>query len=275
MHYIGKLRKMQTQLDSPVKYRLMLTEQAIDMNLLLGKFILIEFTGTIQCIHCDRKIKKSFNQGYCYVCFKALAECDQCIMRPELCHFDQGTCRDEPWALAHCMQPHYVYLANSSGLKVGITRQTQIPTRWIDQGAVQAVAIAKVKNRLHSGLIEVILKKYVSDRTNWRQMLKGSPSTIDMATQGRDLCAQLMDEITEDQSLQSSALELQDVNQITGIDYPVIEYPKTIRSYNLDKVATINAVLLGIKGQYLLFDGGVINLRKIWRYEISLSVGND
>lgn len=140
----GPLQKMRTRLSGLVSYELQLAEQSIALNPLMGKSFKLTYTGQIFCVHCNRPIKKSFNQGYCYPCFTSLAQCDMCIMKPETCHYEAGTCREPDWAQKFCFQPHIVYLANSSGIKVGITRQTQLPTRWIDQGAVQALPIFKV-----------------------------------------------------------------------------------------------------------------------------------
>jgi hypothetical protein len=151
----GLLNKMYARLESTVQYELPLSDQRIALNPLLGKVIKLTFTGNIRCVHCNRTIKKSFNQGYCYPCFISLAQCDMCIMKPETCHYEAGTCREPSWGEEFCFKPHIVYLANSSGIKVGITRQTQIPTRWIDQGAVQALPIFKVQSRYMAGLIEI------------------------------------------------------------------------------------------------------------------------
>jgi len=174
------IRKMRVEHTDPIRYRLPLGDSLYPIDRHIGNSLSMTFTGNIYCTACGRKTNKSFSQGYCFPCFRRLAECDMCIMRPQTCHYHKGTCRDTEWADSHCMQAHYVYLANSSGLKVGITRHTQLPTRWIDQGAGQAIAIFKVKNRLHSGLIESALKKHVSDRTDWRKMLKGEPRSIDL-----------------------------------------------------------------------------------------------
>ncbi|HPY40033.1 MAG TPA: DUF2797 domain-containing protein, partial [Thiolinea sp.] len=169
---IGILRKMHTKLAEPVEYQLVLNQTEIALAPLLGKALSLSHTGNIYCIHCGRHTKKSFNQGYCYTCFMKLAQCDTCIIKPELCHYAAGTCREPQWGEQHCMQPHFVYLANSSALKIGITRQGQIPTRWIDQGAVAALPILKVQSRYLSGLMEVAFKDHVADKTNWQQMLK-------------------------------------------------------------------------------------------------------
>ena len=173
MKYTGNIQKMQTQLNDTVQYHLPIGEQRVDMNALIGKQIQLQHSTEINCVACGRSIKKSFNQGFCYPCFQSLAQCDSCIIKPEKCHYHEGTCREPEWGEQHCLKDHYVYLANSSGLKVGITRGTQIPTRWMDQGATQALPIFKVQNRLTSGQVEVIFKNHVADKTSWQKMLKG------------------------------------------------------------------------------------------------------
>ena len=149
----GILRKMKSRLEQPVSYKIPLGDNEVPLNPLIAKKIKLEYSGNIFCVNCGRKSNKSFNQGYCYPCFQKLAQCDSCIIHPEKCHFDQGTCREPVWGEKYCMQDHIVYLANSSGLKIGITRATQIPTRWIDQGATQALAIIRVRTRLQSGRV--------------------------------------------------------------------------------------------------------------------------
>ena len=130
----GRLRKMPAEAGNPVAYSIAVGDTRIPLNDLIGRPLRLDFDGVIRCIHCDRKTNKSFNQGFCYPCFRKLAACDSCIMSPEKCHYHLGTCREPEWGEAHCMVEHVVYLANSSGLKVGITRASQVPTRWIDQG---------------------------------------------------------------------------------------------------------------------------------------------
>ena len=166
MQHQGNLRKMVVTHESPVKYELVVGSEKVLMNDYLGKSVLLKHTGEIHCVACGRKTSKSFSQGYCYPCMRSLARCDSCIIKPEQCHYDEGTCREPDWAEENCMQPHFVYLANSSGPKVGITRGSQIPTRWIDQGAVAALPILKVSKRLIAGLTEVAIKQNVSDRTD-------------------------------------------------------------------------------------------------------------
>lgn len=268
----GHLRKMHTRLDSPVSYQLPLGEQLVDLNNYLGHSITLDFTGDINCLHCGRKTKKSFSQGFCYPCFTRLPQCDSCIVKPEKCHYHEGTCRDPAWGERHCFQPHVVYLANSSGIKVGITRGEQVPTRWMDQGAIQALPVLEVDTRLHSGLIEQIIAAHVSDKTNWRTMLKGQIAPVDLPKE-RDrllsLCALQLDAL-RDQYGQSAIRRLD--AEVVDIEYPVLEYPTKIATHNFDKNPQVSGVLMGIKGQYLILDTGVINIRKFAAYKVQLSL---
>jgi Protein of unknown function (DUF2797) len=268
----GHLRKMRATLDKPVQYELLLSDQAIPLNPLIGKPIKLDYTGKISCVHCGRATKKSFNQGYCYPCFISLAQCDMCIMKPETCHYAAGTCREPAWGETFCMQSHYVYLANSSGIKVGITRQNQIPTRWIDQGAVQALPIFKAQSRHISGLIEVAIAKHISDKTSWQKMLKNNVEEIDLATKRDELmvtCKTGLDSIT--QCFGAQAFEFLPDGEAIALHFPVNRYPDKVKSFNLDTNPEVSGVLEGIKGQYLLLDTGVINLRKYSGYELEFS----
>ncbi len=272
----GPLRKMYARLDDdtskPVQYELPVGDQLVALNSLLGKPIKLIYTGKIFCVHCKRLTKKSFNQGYCYPCFTSLAQCDMCIMKPETCHYAAGTCREPSWGEEFCFQPHVVYLANSSGIKVGITRQTQIPTRWIDQGAVQALPIFKVQSRYISGLVEIAIAKHVSDKTSWQQMLKSKADPVDLVAKRGELvavCKAELDEIL--QRFGQQALEFLVDEPVVDIYFPVDSYPVKVRSFNLDKDAEVSGVLHGIKGQYLLLDTGVINIRKFAGYEVEFS----
>jgi hypothetical protein len=272
MSVTGDLRKMHTELAEPVVYQLPVGEERIAMNDLIGKTVTLAYSGEIHCIACGRKTNKSFNQGYCFPCLRSLAECDTCIVKPELCHFHEGTCRDEQWAISHCMQDHIVYLANSSGLKVGITRQTQVPTRWMDQGATQALPIYRAKNRYMSGLMEVVLKNHVADKTDWRKMLKGVSQPVDLEQRRDALLAECTQEISQLKSThgEDAFTPITDASVI-NIHYPVNEYPVKVTSQNFDKNPNVTGQLLGIKGQYLIFDTGVINIRKFAGYGVSVS----
>jgi hypothetical protein len=273
----GHIEKMRVKLDrdpsSPAQYELPVGDQLVALNPLLGKSIKLTYTGKIACIHCNKAIKKSFNQGYCYPCFISLAQCDMCIMKPETCHYEAGTCREPTWGDEFCFKPHIVYLANSSGIKVGITRQTQIPTRWIDQGAVQALPIFKVQSRYISGLIEIVIAKHVSDKTSWQQMLKSKAEPVDLVTKRDELVAMCSAELSEiTQRFGSQAVEFLVDEAVVDIHFPVDSYPVKVKSFNLDKNPEVSGVLHGIKGQYLLLDIGVINIRKYTGYEIEFSV---
>lgn len=270
---VGDVRKMQVEQGEPVLYTLPVGGESIAMNPLLGKTIGIRHTGNIHCVACGRKTTKSFNQGHCFACFRNLASCDGCIVRPERCHYHLGTCREPGWGEANCKRPHVVYLANSSGVKVGITRESQVPTRWIDQGAAQALPIARVASRRLSGLMEVAFKEHVSDRTDWRRMLKGEPESVDLNASRDALFAQC------DERLSSLTDEHDNVEPelITDAEslvfrYPVLEYPVEVTAINLDKNPQTEGTLLGIKGQYLILDTGVLNVRKYGGYEVALSI---
>lgn len=267
----GTLRKMSTRLSQPVEYQLRLGEEEIPLNPLLEKKISLQYSGLINCVNCGRKTNKSFNSGYCYPCFQKLAECDSCIIHPEKCHFDQGTCRDPAWGERFCLQDHIVYLANSSGLKVGITRGTQVPTRWIDQGATQALAIIRVRTRLQSGEVEVMFKQFVADKTNWRDMLKGEATPLDMHAEAKRLIGKCQADLKElEDKFGFFAISVLNGVDVVSIDYPVVSYPEKVTSLNFDKTPVVEGTLLGIKGQYLILDSGVINMRRFAGYEVAL-----
>lgn len=267
----GAAQKMPVQLAEPAQYQLRLGDQSLDANALLGKSLQLEFLGSINCTHCNRATKKSFGQGYCWPCFGKLAQCDSCIMSPEKCHYDAGTCREPEWADQYCMTDHIVYLANSSGIKVGITRANQMPTRWLDQGATQALPIFRVSTRQQSGLLEDALRAHVSDRTSWQAMLKGDAEPVDLI-QVRDrlydLCEAQINTLHERFGLQ--AIQALDTAEELQMSYPVLQYPAKVKSFNLDKAPIAEGTLQGIKGQYLIFDTGVINIRKYTAYQLAV-----
>ncbi len=267
----GQLRKMGSELDAPVRYVLPLGDTRVPLNPLLGQELHLRFLGEISCIHCGRSTRKSFSQGYCYPCFRDLAQCDSCIVKPEQCHYFEGTCREPEWGEANCMRSHFVYLANSSGLKVGITRGSQVPTRWIDQGATQALPIFRVDTRQQSGFVEVLFKGHVADRTDWRAMLKGPAEPLDLAARRDRLmeeCAGGIEALQQRFGLQAIQ-PLPDV-QVQSIDYPVIDYPRKVSALSFDKTPDIRGRLLGIKGQYLILDCGVLNVRKFGAYHVAI-----
>ena len=266
----GTLSKLKSSLVKPIEYQLPVGDQLLDLNPLIGQKFTLVHTGNIYCSNCNKKTKKSYSQGHCFVCMRKLASCDMCMMKPETCHHDQGTCREPQWGTKNCMIPHTVYLANTSGLKVGITRQ--VPTRWVDQGATQALPIFKVQTRQQSGLVEIALAEFINDKTNWRNMLKGNNEAIDLKAKAADLIPQIQNKLDELAEIYgATAIEKLD-EDIVNLTFPVSEFPSKISSFNFDKNPEVSGILKGIKGQYLIFDTGVINIRKFNSYEVEVSV---
>jgi len=268
----GSLSKMAVSLQAPVvQYSFRLDDTQVPVNPLIGQRLRLEYLGAIHCSHCGKRTKTSFSQGYCYPCMTRLAQCDVCIMAPEKCHYNAGTCREPSWGEQFCMTDHVVYLANSSGIKVGITRATQLPTRWLDQGASQALPIMRVATRQQSGLVEDVLRSQVPDRTNWRALLKGDAEVLDLPAireQIFEACADGLRELQGRFGLQ--AIQPLPDADVVQMNYPVEAYPKKIVSFNLDKDPVAEGTLLGIKGQYLIFDTGVINIRKYTAYQLAV-----
>jgi hypothetical protein len=261
MQISGLLYGLNHKYEEPLQYSISIGEEEHKLNDYLGHQVQISFEGNIQCIHCGRKMKKSFGTGACYPCFSNLAQHDLCIMKPHECHFENGTCRDEEFAHTHCMIPHYVYLAVSSDIKVGLTRKNNERKRWGDQGAIQAVPIAELPTRKLAGELEVAIAAHISDKTNWRKMLKGEVPDVDLE--------QMRKEIIEliPESFQEYVLSEEELINFT---YPILEQIDKIKSYNLDKNPILTDRLIGIKGQYFIFENGVINMRKYAGYQISI-----
>lgn len=256
------ITKMPTKLESHggITYRL---SADIIANDYLGKELIMEATQKIFCKNCGKKTKKSFAQGFCFVCFSTAPQNADCILRPELCLAHLGQGRNPEWEQDHHFQPHVVYLALGSVLKVGVTRTTQMPTRWIDQGASQVVVLAELPYRQLAGEIEVFLKQYLSDKTPWQKMLKNEMLDADVLQEKerivRLLPAQYHQYISQNQ-------------EITTLNYPVLEYPTKLTSLKLDTSPVVQGTLMGIKAQYLIFDGGrVLNMRSHEGYEIILN----
>ncbi len=259
----GILLKMPAKLGEEVSYFLSLGTDDIAMNDLLGMRVAFEFLDTIYCVKCGKVTRKSFAQGFCYPCFTTAPETSECVLRPELCQAHEGISRDMKWSEQHCLQDHIVYLALSSGLKVGITRATQIPTRWIDQGAWKAIPLAKTPNRHMAGRIEVALKEHMSDKTNWRNMLTNKVDRNKDLVEEKEKASELLGNQFSEYIIPES--------QVTEIRYPVREYPEKVKSVGFDKNRHIEGELMGIKGQYLIFkDGFVLNIRKHGGYLVAM-----
>ena len=267
MEYQGNIEKMRTEFAKPIRYFLSIGENEIQMNELIGSEIKLNFEGRINCISCSIKTKSSFGQGFCYSCFQKVPEASETVMRPELSKAQFGISRDMEWSEKQDLINHVVYLAASGGLKVGVTRHHQVPTRWIDQGASSAIKLAETPNRHIAGVIEVFLKKYFSDKTNWREMLQNKINpNINLIEEKKNaqtfLPTELQQYVSED-------------SLVTDLNYPVEEFPQKINSLNFDKHPKIEGKLMGIKGQYLLLDKNrVLNIRRHNGYYIKLNVNS-
>ncbi len=259
----GNLVKMKGIQGEPVQYFLELGGEEILMNPLIGKEIRIEYLHEINCIRCGRKTPKSFGQGFCYPCFISAPEASECVLRPELCQAHLGISRDMTWSQGHCLQDHFVYLALTSDVKVGVTRASQIPTRWIDQGAWKAIQIAKTPNRYLAGLIEVELKKQLPDKTNWRLMLTNQMDwKRDLEAEKQRVLPLLPPEL---------APYAYPENDVTTLQYPVAEYPSKVNSLTLDKNPVLTGIFTGIRGQYLyLSENSVFNIRNHSSYKVNI-----
>ncbi len=263
MQYEGNIQKMKTEATSPVTYELSIGAASVGMNELIGHTLELTYQGKIHCLHCGKQTKTSFSQGYCYSCFTTLPQTDSCIMHPELDRAHLGISRDLEWAQKNSLIPHYVYLAFSDKIKVGVTRHTQVPTRWIDQGASQAIKLAKTPNRHIAGTIEVALKKHFSDKTNPREMLKSVEATADLADAKQKAIALLHEE-----HKQYVAKD----NTVTQLTFPTVPLDK-VSLFTLQKEPTFKGKLIGIKGQYLLFEGGkALNIRNHGGYLVTMKI---
>ncbi|GAA3556379.1 DUF2797 domain-containing protein [Snuella lapsa] len=263
MTYQGVLTKMESEFSQPIQYYLVFENDFLNMNQLLGKNISIQFVK-YQCLNCELD-KPIYRQGFCKSCFYDVPQAADWVMRPELstAHLDKED-RDLAFEKQVQLQPHIVYLANSSNVKVGVTRKSQVPTRWIDQGAHEAIEIVEVPNRYLAGITEVALKDHVSDKTNWRKMLKNDIEDEDLVVWRERLKAYLPDEVT-DYFIEN--------NMETNLEFPVQQYPLKPKSLNIEKEQSYTGTLVGVKGQYLIFeDNTVFNIRANEGLVVAISI---
>ncbi|RIV43161.1 DUF2797 domain-containing protein [Flagellimonas pelagia] len=252
MLYEGVLRKMQTENGHPIQYFLTLGSDFLNLNQMLDRELHIDFIK-FQCLNCGED-KPIYRQGFCKSCFYETPLAGDWIMKPELstAHLDQED-RNLEYEKKMQLQPHIVYLANSSNIKVGVTRKSQVPTRWIDQGAHEAIEIVEVPNRYLAGITEVALKDHVSDKTSWQKMLTNRIEDVDLV-EWRDRLKPFIPDEVADYFIEN--------NGETHLEFPVHQYPEKVKSLNLDKTPSYKGVLKGIKGQYLIFeDSTVFNVR--------------
>lgn len=254
---------MSTAFINPVQYFLQLGNDKVAMNEMVGNKIQLQWTGRIFCTVCGKKIRKGYGEGMCWDCFSTSAENAECILRPELCEAHLGKGRNPEWEEKAHNKPHYVYLALTDAAKVGVTRGDQVPTRWIDQGANKGIIVAETPYRQMAGFIEVVLKDYFTDKTNWQKMLRNEVNEeIDLIDEKKRLISLLPEEYRKYEYA---------TNEIVELIYPVKQYPKKVSSMSFEKTKTIDMVLEGIRGQYLIFEGGnVFNVRKNSGYEVEL-----
>ena len=264
---------MHSNLSETVEYHLVLDTGKLALNPLIGKKIQIEYLGKSQCLHCSDP--RVFNQGYCFRCTQKLPQCDFCILSPDKCHFNEGTCRDEQFAQSHCFIPHLIYLSYSSHIKVGLTRKGNEKTRWIDQGALAGLPLLELENRRAAGKIEAMMKTWFSDRTSWQKMLKEERADLEALNTARSHALQQLDSLGSDrlQNLAEQGLKIITDQEPTRINYPVRLHPEKVKSIDLKKAGMVTDRLLGIKGQYLIFENVVMNLRKYQGFQVKIGAG--
>jgi hypothetical protein len=262
----GPLHKLMVEATEPVNYTLAVgaagasdDQDHVVLNPLIGTGIEIRFLDRISCSFCHARTPKSYSGGYCYPCFKRLARCDLCMVSPDRCHYHDGTCREPEWGDSFCMQEHIVYLANSSGPKVGITRGGGQIGRWLDQGACQAMPIMTASTRRGAGIAEVGLAQHLSDRTDWRRLVSGDAAPVDLVALREELKGKV-GELPEGVSWVDE--------QPSSFEYPVTGYGQRAKRLRLDKQSVVSGNLIGIKGQFLLFEHGVFNVRQHTSYHV-------
>lgn len=263
MQYNTHLLKMRTEYDYPVRYYLQ-TEAKNDilMNNQIGKRLNIHFQGKIHCINCGAETNKSFHQGYCYQCFTTLPQTDVGILNPEKDMSHKGISRDMEWAKENSLVDHIVYLSVTSNLKVGVTRYTQVPTRWIDQGAISAIKLARTPNRHLAGLIEVSLKAHISDKTNWKEMLVANSHQINLKNEKQRVSQLIPEDLRQYITIDNFITEIEYSNKPKQVNYAQL---------NLEKEPDFSDILVGIKGQYLMFENGkALNVRRHNGYLVNI-----
>lgn len=263
MIYQGVLKKMMTENADEIQYYLDMKTDFLNMNQLINKEISLNFV-TYECLNCHLE-KEIYRQGYCKSCFFDAPNAGDWIMRPELskAHLDEED-RDLTYEKSVQLQPHIVYLANSGNVKVGVTRKTQVPTRWIDQGAHEAIEIVEVPNRYLAGITEVALKEHVGDKTNWRKMLKNDIEDANLVAWREKLKGFIPEEAKQ---------YFIENNAETHLKFPVLKYPEKPKSLNLIKTPSYKGKLVGVKGQYLIFeDQTVFNVRSNEGLVVSIEI---
>ena len=264
----GELAGLQIQAGDPASYALAFEDgQRIDLADRIGAGMRLQFTGIVCCRHCGTESGRSFGGGYCYGCFSTLARCDLCVVSPDRCHYDAGTCREPEWGESFCMQPHKVYLANSSGVKVGITRSGREQGRWLDQGAIQGLVVLEAESRRAAGLAEVLIARKLPDRTDWRRMLRADVPMLDLPAIWENTRAQLPAMPDGVRPVSGTA-----TNDVVTLSYPLPVSSPPEQNLRLDD-APIAGNLKGMKGQYLVLSQGAFNVRAHAGYRVEVTIG--
>jgi len=262
---IDGLRITRGEHDSAAGYELCFRDGSLlPLNEAIGLGLTIEFDGTVCCSHCGQEGRRSFGSGYCYECFKTLARCDLCVLSPDRCHYDQGTCREPDWGLSFCMQPHSVYLANSSGIKVGITSRGREVGRWLDQGAIQGLTILETSTRRAAGQAEAIIASLLPDRTDWRKMLRDDVPELDLGAAARELRRSGLTLPGEVSWVEAAPVQ--------RLHYPLPAVAVVPEVLKLDNERPLAGNLLGMKGQYLLLSTGALNVRRCRSYQVQIAL---
>lgn len=254
----------------PKSYSLLYGDTKLDLTGAVGRHIKLSHTGKFACCYCGRSIKKTYHGGYCFPCMQNLARCDLCVVKPELCHFHLGTCREPEWGLNHCMKPHILYASYTSGLKVGLTRKERLKNRWLEQGALGAVALLELNSRYHAGLIESHMAASIADKTNWRKMLAQETLPENVWIQNKEHILDLMgkalfahtDKVTDYKLIEPKWFDL-------AIDVVV---PQKIKSIKPKLDEPIEGVLKAFRGHYMVFDEAVVNMRSLVGYELNITI---
>ena len=263
--FSGVLKKMTSIHDDPVRYILDFDNDLLFLNQVIGKKIKFHKTGYC-CLSCFENLQ-IFANGFCKKCFFESPLSGEWVMKPELskAHLEIED-RDISYEKKVQLQNHIVYLSKTSGIKVGVTRSNNMTTRWIDQGAIEAVVLIEVPNRYLAGIAEVKLKDKFSDKTNWRKMLT---SNIDEA----DIKNEKMI------AIDSLGSEFQDYfkndSKVLKFNYQIDKLIDSVKSISLKKSDDIEGKLIGIKGQYLIFDdSSVFNVRSNEGYVVDISISD-
>jgi hypothetical protein len=236
------------------------------MNEMVGKNIRMVATGDVRCILHGEKLSKTFGEGLCWNGFQDSSNASPCIIHPELCQAHEGVALrgDMEWETNNHLIPHVVYLSFTSGVKVGVTSERNLFSRWIDQGARQGLVFARVPYRQLAGEFEVMLKEYVSDKSNWKGMLQPLfMENFDLLAAKENLLFEIPDAYQD---------FIDDEDKVWNIQYPCEDRPVNPKTWKLNSGNVYEGKLKGIVGQYLILENQqVLNIRSHAGHEVELN----